>query len=191
MLVDFHRLPEMDAVKAANQVDHTDSVAFENDGLEFNATPGSIPLTKTMVYMDGVLEPGDVDDIDLSGFTDEEVMDLKRDLAGELVTTENLPFLSEEMCEELAERADEHSFEREELEAILELNAKARDLEGAFTDYEVSDMPELYDVPHYACTPLLAVCAGVAAVHTVAAVHAVAAVSVLTAGVAATEVKVG
>ncbi|WP_135829664.1 hypothetical protein [Halorussus halobius] len=164
----------MDAVKAAAEIDHSKSVAYD-ESLQADFDPGLIDVANTMLYMDGVVSPEMVDEYDL--VPEDERDEVMGDLQGSLLTQEHLPFLSESELETLREQSDEYTLSEEQAETMFEIVSWYQNEEMQYNaGREMAD-----EMPHVACTAV-AVCAAAAAVGVAvvagAAVAAVTKVSV-------------
>lgn len=183
----------MDAVQASQEFDYSQSVAYDRETYEVEEHPDEITMANAMVYMDGALSQEVVEQMDFLDLPEDELERFKRDVQEGFVNAENLEFLSDDRLAELQERADEFTLDEEAVEAMVEVNTKARSLTGSVDYYDTNDVPVSYEFSALTPCSVAAACVAVVAVavyNTAAAVHTVAAAVAAVAAVGV-EVKVG
>ena len=162
----------MDAVKAAHNIDHTESIAYD-ESMQAEFDLDVLGLSNAMIHLDGAVEPEMVDEYDLAPPELEE--ELKEEFSDTLLTKEQFPFLSESELAELRELSADHTLTDEQVEAMLEIISELRTDE----DYYAGGRQLADEMPHVACTAVAA-CAAVVVVAVAAGAVAAAAVGAVT-----------
>ncbi|WP_049971840.1 hypothetical protein [Haladaptatus cibarius] len=163
----------MDAVKASRQIDHTDSVSQRSE-FDFGHGVDEVLQTNMLVHMDGVFTPELIEEVGSNHVEKSDLNDLQKEINPGLITPKNLPYLEEDQVADLQKRSTENSLTDEQMQSIIRVNARAREVEDSV---EINGTVGDNDVKPTACT-VAAVCVAVVAVgvyNTVGAVHTAAA----------------
>lgn len=174
----------MDAVKAAQQIDHSTSAAHDSK-LSIDHPPRDVILTNTAVHMDGVLTPELIDEANLDHVDDSDIQVLKEEVRNGLLTKENLPYLDESQLAELQETSRQHTLTEKQMKTLLYVDSRIRQVQNETnTDFgdAVND-----DYPGPAACTVAAACVAVVAV----AVYNTAGAAVNVVAAVAVETKVG
>ncbi|UPM44759.1 hypothetical protein [Halocatena salina] len=171
----------MNAVKAAQQIDHSASAAYDSK-LSVDHSPEDVMLANTAVHMDGVLTPKLIDEMDLDHVDDSDIQVLKEEVRHGLLTKENLPYLDEDQLAKLQEASQQHSLTENQMKTLLYVDSRIRQVQNETNTDLVDTIND--DYPGPAACSVAAACVAVVAVAVYntagAAVNVVAAVAVET-----------
>lgn len=162
----------MDAVKAASQIDHEDSIAHGDPDFELGVEPRTVKAINGVAYLDGVLTEELIEDAELDHWLEDE--SVKKSINEGLLENFNGGDIGDVTFAELKEFARECEFTEEQVQVILDVQSRCSSVgditivEQIQAEYNADHLAEGSKDESVAASPVLVVVAVVAVVAIVA-----------------------